>query len=845
MQFVDDVRYALRQFRNSPGFTATAILTLALGIGATTAIFTLVDAVLLKSLPVAKPEELWRIGNVEHCCVDDSLQENWSLFSYEQYTLFKENTPGFAELAAFQAGNRLIGVRRAGSYRPSETFSSEYISGNYFSTFGITAYAGRTLTPEDDKKGASIAAVMSFRAWQERFGKDPSVVGAAFIINAQPVTVVGIAPPGFFGTRMRSNPPAFWIPLNAETRLEPALSFMDQPSWDWLHLIGRINAGSDIKSMEAQMQVELRQFLLSSEGKVQDRAKALIPRQTLYFSPGGAGVQTMRNEYQDGLKLLMLVSGFVLLIACANLANLMLVRATARKQQSSVRSALGATRSTLIKQAFTESIVLAVIGGVAGIAIAFAGTHMILALAFGNEYVPIQVNPSLPVLAFAFSVSLLTGIVFGIAPAWMTAKTNPAEVLGGANRSTGRNTAWGQKALVVAQAALSLSLLCAAGLLIRSLTNMRNQHFGFDTTDRYIVRINPQMAGYKVEQLRALYQQLHDDLSAIPGIQQISFSLYAPMEGDNWSESVFIEGEPPPQPGAPKHRASWVRTSPEYLDTIGTKIVEGRGFTGQDTPSTRPVALVNRFFEQKYIKDGRAIGKHFGDRLEHPGAFEIVGVTEDTNYWGPMSKMRPMYFLLQGQSAHVTEPLYQAFEDSSQYLNAIEIKTQGELQGLDVQLRRVLAQINPDLPVIDFQIFATQVDTNFAQQEMIAKLTSFFGILALILASVGLYGVLSYSVAQRISEIGIRMALGATRTNVLRLILTSAFVQVGIGLTLGILVNIFGGHVMASRLFGVSSHDPLVLVMMTGVLLASAFIAAIFPARRAAKTDPILALRTQ
>jgi predicted permease len=845
VQFLEDVRYALRQFKNTPGFTATAILTLALGIGATTAIFTLVHAVFLKSLPVVKPEDLWRIGNVEHCCVDDSLQENWSLFSFEQYRLFKENTPGFAELAAFQAGNRLIGVRRVGSNRPSEAFSSEYVSGNYFSTFGITAYAGRTLTPQDDNKGAPTVAVMSFRAWQERFGKDPSVVGAGGFINAQPVTIIGIAPPGFFGTRMRSNPPAFWIPLAAEPRIEPAWSFMDQPSWNWLHLIGRIQPGSDIKAMEAQMQVELRQFLLSPEGKVEDRAKELVPKQTLHLSPAGGGVQTMRNEYQDGLLLLMLVSAFVLLIACANLANLMLVRANIRKQQTSVRSALGAVRRTLVKQALTESIVLAVMGGVAGIAIAFAGTRMILILAFGNEYVHMQVKPSLPVLAFAFGVSLLTGILFGIAPAWMTAKTDPAEALRGANRSTGRNTAWGQKSLVVAQAALSLSLLCAAGLLIRSLDNMRNQNFGFDTTNRYILHINPQMAGYKPEQLKALYQQLHDNLSAIPGVQQASFSIYSPMEGGNWSENVFIEGEPPPQPGAPKHRALWVRVGPGYFDTIGTKILEGRAFNEQDTSTTRTVAMVNRFFEEKYIKDGQAIGKHFGDRKEHPGAFEIVGVTEDTNYWGPMSEMRPMYFLAQDQTIHSNDPLYQVFEDSSEYLDAVEIRTRGDVLGLDGQLRRALSQINPDLAVVDFQSFAAQVDANFTQQEMIAKLTSLFGILALILASIGLYGVLEYSVEQRVSEIGIRMALGANRMNVFRLILSGVFVQVGIGLAIGILVTIIGGRVMASRLFGVTPHDPTVLAITAAVLVTAAFVAAIIPARRAAKTEPMLALRME
>lgn len=845
MQVLDEVRYSLRQFKNTPGFTATAIVTLALGIGATTAIFTLVHAVLLKSLPVANPEELWRIGNIDHCCIDDSLQENWSLFSFEQYRLFKENTPGFAELAAFQAGTRLVGVRRDGSNRPSEAFSSEYVSGNYFSTFGISAYAGRMLTPVDDNKGAPVAAVMSFRAWQEKFGKDPSVVGAAFFVDARPVTVVGIAPPRFFGDRTRSNPPAFWIPLAAEPSLEPSLAFMDQPSWNWLYLIGRVKPGSNVKAIEAQMQVELRQFLLSPLSRVEERAKLLVPRQTLHFSPAGGGVQTMRNEYQDGLQLLMLVSGFVLLIACANLANLMLVRAATHKQQSSLRSALGASRRTLIGQALTESIVLAVMGGIAGVAIAFAGTRMILTLAFGREYVPIRATPSLPVLAFAFGVSLLTGILFGIAPAWLTAKADPIEALRGASRSSGQHAGWGQKFLIVAQAALSLSLLCAAGLLIRSLDNMRHQNFGFDTRNRYILHIDPQMAGYKPPQLKALYQQLRDRLSAIPGIRQASFSIYSPMDGDNWSEHIFVAGEPPPQPGTPRHGASWVRVTPGYFDAVGTKLVEGRAFNEQDTPTTRTVAVVNRTFEKTFFKDGHAVGKYFGNRKEHAGIFEVVGLTEDSNYRGPMSKIRPMYFLVQGQSAHIDEPLYHAFEDASEYLNAVEIRTGAEVPGLDVQLRRALLRINPDLAVVDFQSFAAQVNSTFAQQEMIAKLTSLFGILALILASIGLYGVTSYSVERRTSEIGIRMALGADRMNVLKLILSSAFVQVGIGLAIGICVTIFGGRVMASRLFGVTPHDPVVLVMTTAVLLAAAFVAAVIPARRAAKTEPVLALRTE
>jgi predicted permease len=427
----------------------------------------------------------------------------------------------------------------------------------------------------------------------------------------------------------------------------------------------------------------------------------------------------------------------------------------------------------------------------------------------------------------------------------MTASANPAEALRGAGRSTGRKGTFGQKSLVVVQAALSLVLLCAAGLLTRSLNNMQHRNFGFDTMNRYILHIDPQMAGYKTGQLEPLYRQLHENISAIPGVQQVSFSLYSPMEGDNWGEGVYIEGDPPPAPGTPDHGASWLRVGPKYFDTIGTKIVEGRAINEQDTPGTRAVALVNRFFEQKYFKDGHALGKHFSDDLKHPGAFEIVGVTEDTNYWGATSKMRAMYFLAQGQSAHNPDPRYQQFEDRSNYLNAIEIQTRGEVSGLEMQLRRVLSQINPDLAVVDFQSFAAQVKSNFMQQAMIAKLTSFFGVLALVLASIGLYGVTSYSVERRTSEIGIRMALGADRMNMLGMVLRGAFLQVGIGLAIGIPVTIFGGRVMASQLYGVKPHDPAVMVITTIVLAVAAFVAAVIPARRAANTEPMRALRTE
>jgi predicted permease len=843
---LEDIRYALRQFRKAPGFTATAILTLALGIGATTAIFTLVHAVLLKSLPVANPSELWRVGDTENCCINGGMQDDWSLFSYDQYKTFRENNPEFSQMAAFQSGANQISVRRQGSDHPAESFISQVVSGNAFDTFGISAYAGRLLQPSDDRKGAAPVAVMSFRTWQQKFGQDPSVIGASFIVNGQPYTVVGITPPGYYGERLTSDPAAFWFPLSSEPQIDGVMTVLDTPHLQWLNIIGRVKPGANIKQMESRMQVQLRQWLLSPVSKVEAQNQSLIPKQTLHLAPGGGGVQRMREEYQDGLHLLMWISSFVLLIACANLANLMLVRAATRKLQTSVRSALGAPRARLVRQALTESVVLAVLGGVVSLAFAYGGTKLILHLAFQKSYVPIHATPSLPVLGFAFGVSLLTGVLFGVAPAWMTAHANPIEALRGANRSTGQGSSITQKSLVILQAAISLVLLCAAGLLTQSLRNMQHQNFGFDTTNRYILHIDPQMAGYKPEQMDAFYRQLHDTLAGIPGMKSVAYSLYSPMEGDNWGTGVYIEGQAPPPPGSDENNASWVRASAGYFDTIGTKMIQGREFSDLDTSATRPVAVVNKTFVKKLFKDGNVIGKHFGVDQKTPATYEIVGVTEDTQYWQPTSHIRPMFFLAAQQWVKYEDKDMGTFETVSHTkLNAIELRTSGYVPGLESQVRHAIAQVNPDLTVIDFETFAEQVQNNFNQQGMIAQLTSLFGLLALVLASIGLYGVTSYSVERRTSEIGIRMALGADRTAVLKLVLAGAFLQVVIGLAIGIPATIFGGRAMANQLYGIKPYDPLVLMITTLVLLAAAFVAAVVPASRAANTEPMHALRTE
>ena len=843
---LENIRYSLRQFLKTPGLTITAILTLALGIGATTAIFTLVHAVLLRSLPVRHPSELIRVGNNENCCINGGMQDDWSLFSTEQYREFRDHTPGFISLAAFQAGRSQIGVRRAGSNHPSESFGAEFVSGNAFDTFGLRAWAGRLIEPSDDQKGAPPVAVISYRTWRQKFGQDPSVVDASFLINGKAFTIVGIAPPGFFGERLTADPAAFWLPLSdSPLILSGSFDVLDSPELDWLNIIGRIQPGANLKQIEANLQVELHQFLLNPISKVETRDQALIPKQTLHLSSGGGGVQQMQDSYKSGLHLLMWISTFVLLIACANLANLMLVRAAGRKPEISVRSALGASRTILARQALTESLVLAIFGGLAGLAVAYGGAHLILRLVAGKSYLPIEATPSLPVLGFAFAVSLVTGLLFGVAPAMVTAHANPIDALRGANRSTRASGLWTQKILVILQAAVSLALLCAAALLIRSLGNLEHQHFGFETENRYIVHVDPQMAGYLASQADVFFRQLHDTLAAIPGVKQVSYSLYSPMEGDNWGNGVYIEGQAPPPPGSNENGASWDRVSPDYFDTIGTKIVAGRGITEQDDASGRLIAVVNQTFARKFFKNGDAIGHHFGDLdQKYAGNFEIVGVTEDTQYWDPNQHIRPMFFLPAAQWAKYDDKSEVMFENVSHLeMGAIEIRTSAQMPGIEAQVRRALMQINPNLTVINFDSFAGQVHDQFAQQKLLVQFTSIFGLLALILAAIGLYGVTAYSVAQRTNEIGVRMALGADRGGILKMVLGGAFLQAGIGLVIGVPGAIVAGHFMASQLYGVQPWNPAVLATTTVILGLTAFLAAVLPAQRAARIQPMVALR--
>lgn len=849
-RLIQDVKFALRQLRKAPGFTITAIITLALGIGANAAIFTLVHAVLMKDLPVADPKMLVRVGDQDDCCVNGGTpndQNDYSLFASELYEHLRNTTPEFESLAAMQAGIGYGGIT-ARSNRPGDlpkAARGEMVTGNYFQVFGLKPYAGRLIAPSDDVPGAPMGVVMSYQTWQRDYAGDPLIVGSTFVLNTYPVTILGITPPGFYGDRMTDTPPDFYIPMVLEPQFGPAhpTSLLHNRGSNWLYLLGRVKPGTDVKQLQAKMSASLRNYLATLPVyQKKDEARNLAASHVV-LTPGGAGIENMQQEFGAGLRMLITVSALVLLIACANIANLVLVRGMARKTETSIRMALGAQRLRLIRQMLTESVVLSCLGGLAGLAVAYAGTRILLSMAFPDAHnLPIDASPSLAVLGFAFALSLLTGLIFGVAPAWVTSHSQPADALRGSNRSTSDRSGWVQRSLVILQAALSLVLLVGAGLMAKSLSRLENQDFGVVTTNRLVAHFSPENAGYKPEQLQSLYDKITQDLHALPGVEHVSLSLYTPLEGNNWGEGVYIQGRP--EPGANSNiGASWLRVGPEYFDIVGHRVLRGRGITAQDTATSTPVVVVNETFVKKFFPHGEnPIGVHFGaSGVESSGDWEIVGVVSDIKYNNLKRPTRAMYFRPLLQVAH-TKP---ESDTRSLYAGAIMLQTKGSVEGLESQVRRTLANINPNLTLTNFNTFAGQIHGQFNQERLIARLTLMFGLLALVLASVGLYGVTAYSVARRTPEIGVRMALGANRGSVIGMVMREAITQAAIGLAIGIPVAWICARFVQSQLYNVGGHDAGVLLIAIAVLAFAACAAGLIPARRAASTDPVKALRTE
>jgi predicted permease len=844
-----NLRYALRQFRLAPVFTASAVLTLALGIGGTTAIFTLIHEVMLRSLPVSDPATLYRVGDGNDCCVEGGLQDRWGMYSFNFYQRLKGEMPEFEDVAAFQAGQSRMSVRRE-SESSARPLIAEYVTGSYFSTLGIRPYIGRFFTAQDDTEGAPPAAVLSHHAWQTDYGSDPSVVGSNFDIEGHSFTIIGVAPPGFFGETLRSDPPDIWIPVHQEPLIDGQTNFLHSNFTAWLRVIGRLRPGASTAGMAPRLTGTLRLWMQHDAQYPADwmsRINLNLPKQFIDVVPAGAGVGEMKEDYGRSLQILLAVCAMVLLIACANVANLLLARAVNRRAQTAVRLAMGATRRQIVAQALTESILLAVGGGIAGLIVAVAAARLLLVLAFhGAQFLPISTAPSLLVLAFTFAVALITGIIFGAAPAWFATRTDPAEALRTSTRSaTGRST-FARKALLILQFSVSVALVAGATMLARSLGNLESQNFGFKIPGRVLVGLHDPDSDRTQPQLSALYRELEARLDQVPGVRSADLAIYNPLT-DNWGEYVFIAGHTTHL--TDNANSSWDRVSGNYLQDLGTTLLRGRYFTAADNENTAPVAIVNEAFVKHFFKSGEdPLGQHFGlDFPENAGTFRIVGIVRDPRFQGFELNLpaRPMFFVPLAQYVNYKQAMMQSLERGSHSMRGIMLQSNTPAGTLEPLLIRAISGLDPDMTVTSVRTLQQQLDLRFDQERAVASLAGLFGIVALLLAAVGLYGVTAYTVAQRTNEIGIRMALGADRASVVQLILRGAFTRVLIGLVVGIPLALAAGRLIASELYGVSSWDPLALTLAAVALAVCSFVAAIIPALRAASISPMSALRIE
>jgi predicted permease len=842
-----DIRYGMRQLVRSPGFTLVALLTISLGIGANTAVFTLVYGIMLKQLPLDHPEKLYRVGEGEfYCCEWGGLQDSWGTFDYGFYKHVRDSDSSFDQLAAFSGNTPSFNTRRPDSAEGAQALNGEYVSGNYFSTLGIGAARGRLIAPFDDQEGSTAVAVMGYNAWQNQYGADPSIVGAKLLVNERPATIIGIAPPGFLGDRLTPNPPQLWIPLSQQPAFEGngKKSLLYQSGDAWLYLIGRLKTGRSPGVVQTRLTAELQQYLRSDKnwGK-QDIDK--LTRQRIQLTPGGGGVSSLRSDSKKGLVLLSCASALVLLISCANLANLLLVRGATRRRQTALCLSLGASRARLMRAILTESLLLALLGGAAGVLVAYAMVRALLLIVFrGSALMPVSAAPSAPVLCFAFLLTMLTSVAFAIAPAWIGTRTEPADRLRGANRAWSAHASRSQRTLVALQAAVSVVLLAMAGLVTESLVHLEKAELGFQPQSRILASINFKAAGYSTDQLPALYRRIQDRLEQIPGVRSASLSLNAPQKYCCVNLSIDIAGR----------NEKWIedvgtifgRVTPHYFETIGTPLMQGRGFSSGDIQSAPHVAVVDESFALHFFAGQNPIGHHFGLSLAgHSSDFEIIGVVRDAKYRNPASPQNPMFFLPYAQTTAYGPSGYQRLESGTLYANLIELHLDGDPAPYQNTIRKVLAEIDTKLALIDVDTYTDQVALQFNQERLVARLVSLFGVLALLLASIGLYGVTAYNVARRTAEIGIRMALGADRRNVIIMVLRSAMAQAGFGLCVGVPIAIVCGRLLAHQLYEVSRFDPFVLGSSTFLLACCALIAGILPAHRAASVDPNRALRNE
>jgi predicted permease len=830
--FLHDVRYALRQMRKSPGFTLVAVLTLALGIGANTGIFTLVNAVLLKSLPVPDPEQLFLVR------MSDRLAEN-TRFSYPQFRDMRAALPQAASVAAMTWPSDFYA--NFGNRQP-EMVRGQLVSGNYFQTIETYPALGRLLTVDDDRTvGGSPVAVISYGCWQRRFGQDRNLIGRKIIVNGMPLEIVGVAAPGFFGAKA-GTAPEFWLPTMMQSAVHYAQHYsqteaaeFDKP-WiaqqdiSWLQLIVRVKSPQALPQADAALNQLFRQDFERAVLKLTDpQERRAFLRTRLELEPGGRGLPSLRRSFSQSLTVLMGTVGLVLLIACANLANLLLARAAVREREIAVRLSLGATRARLVRQLLTECVLMSGFGAVLGVGVAYWCSAVLPKWASSGA-TPISLNlaPDARVLFFSTAVALLTGFLFGLAPAVQGTRVEPARALKASARGfAGSGRGWSLKqTLVASQVALSLVLLVGAGLFLRTLRNFSELDPGFDRDHILTVWLDTHMAGYKQEQLSALYERLIERVEAIPGVRSASLASCGLAIGCGDSSDIYLPGIPHTNG---ETDAQERRVSHHFFDTVGIPLVEGRDFATTDNEKTLAVTIVNQTFVREFLKDKNPIGQYFGYDTANDHRFQIVGVVKDARVNDIRESAPPM--------------IYHSIAQDAIDVESLDVRTFADPSRLISQVRQAVRSVDPNLPIGGIATLAEQVSSNLAQQRLIARLTTIFGVLALGLACLGLYGVMSYTVARRTSELGIRLALGSTRWSALWVVLRESFIVIGAGILVGACLSLAGTRLVSSMLFGLSPHDPLTLAAAAMLLLLVSVASGLLPAWRAAQVDPMAALR--
>ena len=829
-----DIRYGLRMLTKSPAFTAVAVLTLALGIGANTAIFTLVNSLLLKMLPVKAPQQLVIVGDPTRVNDRQNGTPETDYFSYPLYRELRDNNNVFTGLIAAGTQHHIEVDATATGGSSDEVVAGRLVSGNYFSVLGVDAAAGRLLTTDDDTaENANPVVALTYGYWKRKFALSPAIIGKEIRLNGYPFTVIGVTQPSFKSDVIGDQIDVF-VPITMQQEIIRGTKLLKDPNASWLSVIGRLKPGISAAQAKANLALVLKQALNGSYGasiSAQDRSD--IANEGIKVDAGGGGLSEFRGDYRTPLLLLMGIVGLVLLIACVNVANLLLARATARSKEIAVRLALGAGRGRLLRQLLTESVLLALCGGVCGALLAIWGVRVLVKV-FGSGASSLPLSPDMRVLLFTTTVCILTGILFGLAPALRSLKVQVTPTLKGSSAALQQphsHVRWG-KGLVVGQVALSLLVLFSASLLVRSLQKLLTQDLGYNSDHIVVASVSPASVGYSGESFQQLASHLAERLATIPGVHGVSYSRNGILSGSETNNQIIVPGFVSDQRQA--RDANEDEVGPGYFDVTGIPIVLGRAIGAKDTPTSARVAVINQAMMTHFFHGENPLGRQFeiDDPQEKGKPFTVIGVAKDAKDHG--------YFLREA----VPPRFYFAFQQDPKPLRLLfEINTERDPNVILTAVRNRIKENAPGLPIVSIHTVREQLAANLENQIVLSRISTFFAALALLLACVGLYGIMSYTVAGRIREIGVRMALGAQHADVLQLVLREAMLLVGVGLAIGIPVSLASSRVLHGFLFGLNSTDPLSLTAVVLLLGTVAAIAGMIPARRATKINPIVALR--